>query len=206
MQRRHLRLAALLSMTVVCLPAATTPPDTARELGPHVADRLPQDIRPVTLLCAQPFENRGTFELPAGTSGGGASSDFVPENRYLEIREVRASLRGPGLRAGDLAARVSGADGWYEMRRVDDEIVWTAGVDGPLYADRGTRIKFVAYRDSTGQTITGDYLFRGCLVDSVPRRVTRPDLDVPRLPKKRLTPLEPVEMVPLQRPAVRTRG
>ena len=193
-------------LATACLQLAAAPPDSSRPIDPRLTDRLPQDIRPVTLLCAQPFENRGTFELPVGTSGGGASSDFVPENRYLDIREVRASLRGPGLRAGDLAARVSGADGWYEMRRVDDEIVWTAGVDGPLYADRGTRIKFVAYRDGTGQAITGDYLFRGCLVDSVPRRVTRPDLDVPRLPKKRLTPREPVEMVPLQRPAVRPRG
>lgn len=193
-------------LAAACLQATAAPPDISRPIDPRLTDRLSQDARPVTLPCARPFEDRGTFELPVGTSGGGAASGFLPEDRYLEIREVRASLRGPGLRAGDLGVRASGADGWYDMRRVGDEIVWTARTDGALYADRGTRIKFVAYRDGTGQAITGDYLFRGCLVDSVPRRVTRPELDVPRLPKQRLTPREPVELVPLQRSAVRTRG
>ena len=204
MYRTRFRLTTMLSLLVCCSPALAAPPDRTRELGPHVADRLARDIRPVTLMCAQPFENRGTFELPVRYSGAGASSDFIPEDRYLDIREVRASLRGQDLRAGDLGVRVSGADGWYDMRLVDDAIVWTADVDGPLYADRGTRIKFVAYRDDTTQAVTGDYLFRGCLVDSVPRRVTRPDIDVPRLPKKRLTPREPVESLPMRRPVIRT--
>ena len=58
----------------------------------------------------------------------------------------------------------------------------------------GTRIKFVAYRNSGyDQALTGDYVMSGCLVDKLPALSTRPDIRAPRLPKKRLTPLEPVE-------------
>ena len=159
----------------------------------------------VRRVCAQPFENRGTFVLGANFSGAGAASEFIPADRYLEIRQVRATLRGPGLSAGDLGVSVSGDDGWYGMRLVNDSIVWTAAADGPLYADRGSRITFVAYRNSgKDRAVTGDYVMRGCLVDRLPQRITRPDIEVPRLPKKLLTPREPVEMTPLRRPAVRS--
>jgi len=207
MIRFHFRRAVpVLALALLCCTAsAAPPPPGSRVLDPKIADRLPRpEVPEVRRLCAQPFENRGTFVMGVNVTGAGASSDFIPGNRYLDIRQVRATLRGPGLSAGDLAASVSGADGSYDMRLVDDAIVWTAAADGPLHADRGSRIKFVAYRTGgSNREVTGDYLIRGCLVEQVPLRITRPDIDVPRLPKKRLTPREPVEMVPLRRPAVR---
>lgn len=209
MTRSHLhRAVPALALGLLCLTAAAAPPSPtgSRELDPSIADRLPRpEVSELRRVCAQPFENRGTFVMGANVTGAGASSDFVPENRYLEIRQVRATLRGPGLSAGDLSASVSGDSGWYDMRLSHNAIVWTAAADGPLYADRGSRIKFVAYRNSgSDRAVTGDYVMRGCLLDRLPQLITRPDLDVPRLPKKRLTPREPVEMTPLRRPAVRT--
>ncbi|MGO3127478.1 MAG: hypothetical protein ACTIJY_05360 [Luteimonas sp.] len=60
---------------------------------------------------------------------------------------------------------------------------------------------FVAYRNTgIDRAVTGDYMIRGCLVEQPRLRITRPDIDVPRLPKKRLAPREPVEMMPLRRP------
>lgn len=203
------RPVPVLALGLLCLTAAAAPPPPgSRELDPSIADRLPRtDVPELRRVCAEPFENRGTFGLPVRTSGAGAASEFIPGNRYLEIRQVRASLRGPGLWAGDLGVSVSGDSGWYGMRLVNDAVVWTASADGPLYADRGSRITFVAYRNSgTDRAVTGDYVIRGCLVEQLPLRITRPDIEVPRLPKKRLTPREPVEILPLRRPAVRTGG
>ena len=210
MTRSRLRHAVpAFALGVLCLTAAAAPPPTgSRERDPDIADRLPRpEVPALRRVCAQPFENRGTFVMGANVTGAGASSAFVPENRYLEIRQVRATLRGPGLSAGDLSASVSGDSGWYDMRLSNNAIIWTAAADGPLYADRGSRIKFVAYRNSgSDRAVTGDYVMRGCLLDRLPQLVTRPDIDVPRLPKKRLTPREPVEMTPLRRPALRTGG
>lgn len=208
MTRSHMQRAVpALALGLLCLTTAAAPPPTgSRELDPDIADRLPRpDVSELRRACAQPFENRGTFVMGANVTGAGASSDFVPETRYLEIRQVRATLRGPGLSAGDLSASVSGDSGWYDMRLSNNAILWTAAADGALYADRGSRIKFVAYRSSgSDRAVTGDYVMRGCLLDRLPQLITRPDIDVPRLPKKRLTPREPVEMTPLRRPVVRT--
>ena len=110
-------------------------------LDPKITDRLPLPEAPaLRRVCAQLIVNRGTFELGVNASGARASSDFMPADRDLEIRHVRAALRGTGLWAGDLGISVSGDIGWCGMRRVGDTIVWTAAADCPLYADRGSRI------------------------------------------------------------------
>jgi hypothetical protein len=80
-------------------------------------------------------------------------------------------------------------------------VVYNSAQDGVLYADRGSRIKFVAYRNGGyDQALTGDYVMSGCLVDKLPALSTLPDVRAPRLPKKRLTPLEPVERPRVVRP------
>ncbi|WP_101926269.1 MULTISPECIES: hypothetical protein [Luteimonas] len=206
MRRLVIRAACGLALLPAFAPSLSAAPPFSPELVAAFADWQPPDISQVTRLCAQPFENSGSFVLQPRVTAGGAASDFIPADRHLEIREVRATLRGPGLRAGDLAVSVDGESGWYGMRREGAAIVWTAAADGPLHADRGSRIKFVAYRDAeTDRAVSGDYRMRGCLVARVPSRLTRPDLDVPRLPEKRLTPLEPVERVPLRREGMRGR-
>ena len=54
--------------------------------------------------------------------------------------------------------------------------------------------------------MSGEYVIRGCLVDRVPQEITRADIDTPRLPDRRLTPREPVEMTPWRHLAVKLKG
>ena len=39
-------------LATACLQLAAAPPDSSRPIDPRLTDRLPRDIRPVTLLCA----------------------------------------------------------------------------------------------------------------------------------------------------------
>lgn len=197
---RH-RLPPSLAALCLCLCGmATAAPPPNRELDKRTD--LPRPDVPVSSVrCARPFENRGTFVIPAGFSGAGASSRFIPADRFLELRRLKATLREPGLRAGNLALNAAGVDEWYDLRVENGAALYSAAKDGALYADRGTRIKFVAYRGNDhARAVTGDYLISGCLVDARPPITTVPDIRAPRLPKKRLTPPEPVEVrTPVQR-------
>jgi hypothetical protein len=203
MNRKHPILAPLSALLLcACWTALAAPPPDSRELDPRVGDRIHAgDVKIRTMNCAKPFENKGTYAMPVNYSGGGASSDFIPADKYLEIRRIKATLRGPGLSAGNLAVSVSGTQDWYDLRLENGAVVYNSSQDGALYADRGTRIKFVAYRNSGyDQALTGDYVMSGCLIDKLPALATVPDVRAPRLPKKRLTPLEPVERPRLTRP------
>jgi hypothetical protein len=171
-------------------------------LDPRIGDRIdPGGVKIQTMNCAKPYEKRGTYAMPVNYSGGGASSDFIPADKYLEVRRIKATLRGPGLSAGNLSLSVSGTQEWYDLRLENGAVVYNSAQDGALYADRGSRIKFVAYRNGGyDQALTGDYVMSGCLVDKLPALSTLPDVRAPRLPKKRLTPLEPVERPRVVRP------
>ncbi|MEP6907940.1 MAG: hypothetical protein ABI858_08190 [Pseudoxanthomonas sp.] len=160
-----------------------------------MSDKIhPGGVPMQALNCVQPFESKGTYVMQVNYSGGSASSDFIPANKFLEIRRVKATLRGAVLSAGNLSLTASGTDDWYDMRLENGAVVYSASKDGALYADRGTRIKFVAYRNSGyDQALTGDYVMSGCLVDKLPPITTQPDFRAPRLPRKKLTPVEPVE-------------
>jgi len=203
MNTKNRILAPLPALLIcACWAAWAAPPPDNRQLDPRIGDRIdPGGVKIQTMNCAKPFENKGTYAMPVNYSGGGASSDFIPADKYLEIRRIKATLRGAGLSAGNLSLSVSGTQEWYDLRMENGAVVYSSSQDGALYADRGTRIKFVAYRNSGyDQALTGDYVMSGCLVDKLPARVTRPDIRVPRLPKKRLTPLEPVERPLVTRP------
>jgi hypothetical protein len=203
MNKKRLLLASLpaLMLCAVCTALAAPPPGS-RELDPRVGDRIHAgDVRIRTMDCARPFENKGSYAMPVNYSGGGASSDFIPVDKYLEIRRIKATLRGLGLSAGNLSLSVSGTQEWYDLRLENGAVVYKSSQDGALYADRGSRIKFVAYRNrGYDQALTGDYEMSGCLIDKLPALSTWPDVRAPRLPKKRLTPLEPVERPRVIRP------
>jgi hypothetical protein len=194
----HLLLPALLLLP---LSTVAADPPTGR-LNDRVSGVPRPDVPMTRLACAHPFENRGTYRMDAGFSGAGASSDFIPAGKFLEIRSVKATLHGSALSAGNLGLAAGGAFAWYDLRVDKGAVVYSASRDGALYADGDTRIKFVAYRNGGyDQALDGDYAMSGCLVDAVPPRLTRPDVRAPRLPKKRLTPLEPVEagkLVPIR--------
>lgn len=194
---RHIALRARLPtlLLAVCACAAAAAPPERRQLDHGVGDlAAPADAPIRTLACARPFENTGTYTMPAHYSSGSASSDFIPADKLLEVRRVKATLRGSALSAGNLSLIESGSDNWHDMRLEHGAVAYSASTDGALYADHGTRIKFVAYRNGGyDQALTGDYVMSGCLVDVRPSLVTRPDLRVPRLPKERLTPVQPVE-------------
>jgi len=187
------RTALALALLTLTAAAVARPPSGSLD---ERASGLPRPDVPITsVLCAHPFDNRGAYRMDAGFSGAGASSAFIPAGKFLEIRSVKATLHGSELSAGNLGATAGGAFAWYDLRVDKGAVVYSASRDGALYADGNTRIKFVAYRNGGyDQALSGDYAITGCLVDSVPPRVTRPDMHLPRLPKKRLTPLEPVEM------------
>ncbi len=199
------RFPILLLASCVCVVALAAPQDDSRDLGQRAIDLpRPGEVEPMqTMNCARPFHNKGTYVMQVNYSSGSASSDFIPTDKYLEIRRVKVALRGPGLSAGNLALSTAGSDDWYDLRLEKGAVVYSAASDGALYADRGSRIKFVAYRNNGyGQALTGDYVISGCLVDTLPPIVTRPDLSAPHLPKKRPAPLQPVErpqLIPLKK-------
>jgi hypothetical protein len=191
----HSRHALALLVLALPMAANAAPPPPPGALDGRSAQSLHTDTPLIKyMVCAHPFESRGSYTMGVDYSGSGASSDVIPAGKFLEIRSVKANLHGQALSAGNLGVTSGGGFAWYDLRVDNGSIVYSASHDGALYADGNTRIKFVAYRDGgEHRAMTGDYVMRGCLVDTVPPRLTKPDIRLPRLPKKRLTPLEPVE-------------
>ena len=202
MNTKSLSLASFAPLICACWAAWAAPPAGSRLSDSRIGDRIdPGAVKIQSVNCAKPFENKGTYAMPVNYSGGGASSDLIPADKYLEVRRIKATLRGAGLSAGNLSLSVAGTQEWYDLRLENGAVVYHSAQDGALYADRGSRIKFVAYRNSGyDQALTGDYVMSGCLVDKPPALSTLPDVRAPRLPKKRLTPLEPVERPGVVRP------
>ena len=196
MTRRLFQLSSsALAFSLVSLGAAhgATPPVDS-PLQRSAADSLLDATRAPT-RCLVPFESHGTYRIGASYSGAGASADVVPAGKVLDIHRVQITLAEPVLRAGNLGVVSGGVFAWYDLRVDDAAVVFSSHRDGALYADGGTAVKFVAYRKGdNSRAVRGGYVISGCLVDHVPRRVSVPDATVPRLPKKRLTPLEPVEL------------
>jgi hypothetical protein len=195
---------ALLAFAA-CGPASAVPP---RE--EHTSKQVIAMPRPApsttTVACPRPFEDKGVFKIKAGYSGDGASTGFIPPGVFLEIRRIKATLRAPGAYAANLGMNSGGAFAWYDLRMENGSAVFSASKDGALYADGGSRVKFVVYRNQGNDLeATGDYVVSGCLVDEIPLRLRRPDMQVPRLPPQTPARPGPVEKaVPVRTP--RTGG
>lgn len=185
---------ALLALCM-CGGVAAAPP-SSRQLDERVINQPRPDISVLTRRCASPYEDRGTYQIPAGHSGAGTSTKPVPAGKFLQVRTVTITLAEPGWRGAHLGLWTRGEFAWYPLRMHDGSAVFRVKDDGPLYADGGGQtFKFVSYRaQGHGHPANGTYVVRGCLLDTIPRWVTIPDVRVPRYPKKVLTPLEPVEM------------
>ncbi|MET0815333.1 MAG: hypothetical protein ABWX88_09100 [Pseudoxanthomonas sp.] len=194
-------LALCLGSAVAAAPPATRPLDS------RVIDLPRPDVSLLTRRCAHPFEDRGTYQIPAGYSGAGTSAKAIPVGKFLQVRTATVTLAESDWRGTHLGVWTNGDFAWYPLRMHNGAAVFGVGEDGPLYADGGGQtFKFVSYRArGYDRPANGTYVVRGCLLDSIPTWVTKPDMRVPRYPKKVLTPLEPVELWdgvrrPMQRP------
>lgn len=189
-------VVAMLAIASMASTATAAPP-VARPLDERAATGLPRpDISVLTSRCARPFEDRGSYTIPAGYSGAGTSAKAIPAGRVLQVRSVTITLAEPDWRGAHLGLWTQGDFAWYPLRQSRGEAVFRVAEDGPLYADGGGQtFKFVSYRASGyDRPARGTYVVRGCLLDRIPPWVTRPDIRVPRYPKRVLTPLEPVEL------------
>ena len=196
MTRRLFQLsssALAFSLVSLCAAQRATPPTSSPLQRSAVESRL--EVTRAPSSCLVPFESHGTYRIGANYSGAGASSDLVPAGKVLDIHRVKITLAEPVLRAGNLGVVSGGVFAWYDLRVDNAAVVFSSYRDGALYADGGTAVKFVAYRNGdSSRAVHGTYVISGCLLDHAPRRISVPDATVPRLPKKRLTPLEPVEL------------
>jgi hypothetical protein len=180
-------LVALLLRT----SAHATPPDSGKK---EIAPGIDLPAKPMrNMLCARSFSRRGTFVLERNYSGAGGGFTF-DQAGFLEIRHMTAWLHVPGTTGGNIGANTRGVFSWYDMEMRSGKADYSAAQDGAIYADSNSWVTVVVYRnDQLDQHVTGEYVLRGCLVDRIPQRLRRPDSQLPRLPPKVLTPLEPVE-------------
>ena len=187
----------LLAMALATVATATfAAPPPSRQLDEHVVNGPAPDISVLTHRCALPYEDRGTYQIPSGFGGAGTSAKAIPANKVLQVRSVTVTLDEADWRGADIGVWTARDFAWYPMRMHNGAAVFRVNQDGPLYADGGGQtFKFVSNRESgKGRAANGTYVIRGCLLDGIPKWVTIPDVRVPRYPKKRLTPLEPVEL------------
>lgn len=193
--RNFTRVSFTALALCVCSQVAAAPPSD-HVLDQRVINAPVPDITILSSPCARPFEDRGTYQIPAGYSGAGTSAKAIPANKFLQVRTVTITLDEPGWRGAHLGIWTHGNFAWYPLRTESGSAVFRVKDDGPLYADGGGQtLKFVSYRaQGYNHPAKGTYLIRGCLLDRIPIWVTKPDVRVPRYPKKVLTPLEPVEL------------
>ena len=190
-----------LGLLAASMTAAAAPPADAAQGVSAQADRavtLPSpkpDVSVLTARCLMPYLDRGTYTIPARYSGAGTSTKPVRAGKVLQVRSVTITLAERDWRGAHLGVWTAGNFAWYPLRMHGGNAVFRVDADGPLYADGGGQtFKFVSYRaQGHDRPASGTYEVRGCLLDRIPVWVTRPDLRVPRYPKKVLTPLEPVE-------------
>ena len=197
MSRSPGRSGSRLALVVLALAGATqAAPPQSKPLDRRAIDLPAPDLSVLVSRCAHPFEDRGQYRIPAGYSGEGASSKPIPTGKFLQLRSVAITLDEADWRGAHLGAWTHGEFAWYPLRLQGGAAIYQVDVDGPLYVDGGGgTFKFVSYRaQGYDRPASGTYVLRGCLVDRIPAWVTVPDMRVPRYPKKRLTPLEPVEM------------
>ena len=187
----------LLAITLAAMATTTfAAPPPSRQLDEHVINRPAPDISILTKRCAQSYEDRGTYQIPSGFGGAGTSAKAIPDSKVLQVRSVTITLDEADWRGADLGIWTERNFAWYPLRMHNGAAVHRVNQDGPLYADGGGQtLKFVSYRASgKGRAANGTYVIRGCLLDSIPKWLTIPDVRVPRYPKKVLTPREPVEL------------
>ena len=195
-----------LALLTLGLGAAGAAPPATRPLDGRVINTPVPDITVLTSRCAKPYADRGSYQIPAGYSGAGTSAKAVPAGKFLQLRSVTVTLNETDWRGADLRIRAGRQLSWYSLRKPNESAVFRAQEDGPLYADGGGKtVSFVSYRArGFDRPANGTYAIQGCLLDSVPKWVTIPDVRVPRYPKKVLTPREPVEIWDgVRRPAER---
>ena len=143
--------------------------------------------------CARPFQHKGTIELGVGYSGS-VGEFTTPDNGVLQVRSVRTTLRTAGLSASAIGTWANTKFAWQAMRVEAGVGRYASDRDEPVYADRSSLVKIEINRSGGNNTATtGDYELSGCLLNGIPQRVRLPDGQLPRLPPKVLTPLEPVE-------------
>lgn len=188
------RLAVALFALEVC-NAAAAPPEI-RPLDERAINLPRPDLSILTSRCVNPYQDRGSYQIPAGYSGAGTSAKPIPAGKYLQVRTVTITLEEADWRGAHLGIWTHGDFAWYPLRMENGAAVFHVEYDGPLYADGGGQtFKFVSYRArGYDRPAKGTYLIRGCLLGRIPQWVTLPDLRVPRYPKKVLTPREPVEL------------
>jgi hypothetical protein len=188
------------SNTAACLAIALLALCAGAEARPPEQDqtKIPQGIElhgtpMLKKVCLRPFTRRGTFQLEPNYSGAGGGFTF-DQPGFLQIRHLQAWLHVPGTTAGNLGATTNNAFHWYDMEMRNGKADYSAAQDGAVYADSNSWVKVVVYRnDHLDQRVSGEYVLEGCVVDRIPERVRKPDSQLPRLPPKLLTPLEPVE-------------
>jgi hypothetical protein len=197
--KRSARNFALLPLSLLALgmwSCVAAAPPSQRVLDERVINAPRPDITILSSPCAHPFEDRGTYQIPAGYSGAGTSTRAIPAGKFLQVRTVNITLAESDWRGAHLGVWTHGDFAWYPLRTENGSAVFRVKDDGPLYADGGGQtFKFVSYRaQGYDRPASGTYVVRGCLLDRIPIWVTKPDIRVPRYPKKVLTPVEPVEL------------
>lgn len=196
MKRSISRIPALTLLVLGTISGAAAAPPETRQLDDRHINLPAPDITILTSRCANPYSDRGTYQIPAGYSGAGTSAKVVPAGKFLQLRSVTITLNEVDWRGADLRLQAGRDLSWYTLRKPDASAVFRVREDGPLYADGGGKtVSFVSYRSrGFDRPANGTYAIQGCLLDSIPRWVTIPDVRVPRYPKKILTPREPVEL------------
>lgn len=180
-----------IALLVLCAHAQARPPEQDET-------RIPQGIElhgtPMQKkACLRPFTRRGTFQLEPSYSGAGGGFTF-DQPGFLAIRHMTAWLHVPGTVGGNIGAKTRGVFNWYDMEMRNGKADYSAATDGALYADSNSWVKVVVYRnDHLDRRVSGEYVLEGCVVERIPERLRKPDSQLPRLPPKVLTPLEPVE-------------
>lgn len=180
-----------IALLALCARADARPPEQDKT-------KIPQGIElhgtpMLKKMCLRPFTRRGTFQLEPNYSGAGGGFTF-DQPGFLAIRHMTAWLHVPGTVGGNLGANARGIFNWYDMEMRNDKADYSSATDGALYADSNSWVKVVVYRnDHLDQRVTGEYVLDGCVVDRIPERLRKADSQLPRLPPKILTPLEPVE-------------
>lgn len=190
------RCLLLLGASMACSAALAAPPRTDPTLADKpVTSGIPRpDLQPQP--CLRPFMRKGTMAMQAGYSG--AIAEFTsPAAGILQIHSIRTALHMPGMSASAVGTWSAATFAWHPLRIEATQGRYSSSVDGPVYADRASLVKITLNRNGANPVAgTGEYELQGCLIDHLPPRLQRPPIDqVPRLPPKVLTPLEPVEKV-----------
>jgi hypothetical protein len=190
----------LLALSISCAAGAQVTDPPRMEIVPGID---PTGIQVKNVSCARPFERRGTVALEIGYSGSVAEFT-TPDNAILEIRRIKTTLRVAGLSASAIGTRSNDVFAWHPMHVEAGIGTFAAGQEGAIHADRASLVKIEINRSgSIDAAALGDYALSGCLVDRIPERMRIPDMHLPRLPPKVLTPLEPVEQLkPARKPQI----